>query len=330
MQNKILFRSLLILFLLSIGINTGLNADENEDPLKPEWIAIITPAAGWLNNETRFPFQMPSMGGPVERKAVIEDYGFGGGLVAMMYYKRISFTNVFFYFPKVNQSRLTGNVSYVAGTYPTNYIIEPYLGLGFVYANTDTEYRDFTYKEYIGSAVGIASFSKIDVDNHVFAPFPKIGFKLKIPVHHWYITPFYSYLYERVYTRAASPGGHVVVFATGNEYIGDPIIERNVDKFNTKLEKIYNSHLVGFDFFVDFHYFLQLRGKVYYNTNHELWTVRMIGSVLLTERFGVTAYFEYSEKITVTNTYALVGSTFFFAPEDFHDRISKIKSKGNY
>jgi len=91
----------------------------------------------------------------------------------------------------------------------------------------------------------------------------------------------------------------------------------DVPAFDKDNPKLYVSNLVGTDFFLDFHYFLQLRGKVYYNLNHDLWTVRLIGSLLFNEWLGLSAYFEYTEKITVTNTYLMVGPAIVLAPEAF-------------
>lgn len=298
----------------------------------PEWLGILTPTGGWLRNETRFHFKAPAgrQNGEIlykEHEATMTDDGAGGGLTLVGFYKWISVTDVFFHFWEVNQSRLVGNILYLSGTVPTPVFVEPYLGMGFVWVFTDTDYVDFNYAlrddETLGApAVGYAHFERISVDNQVLAPFPKIGAKLKIPVQHWYVTPFYSYMYESVATHARSPGGGVKVYYVGDKEAGrPPQLEIAVPPFDTDLEKEYNSHLAGADFFLDFHYFLQLRGKVYYNASWDLWTVRLIGSLLLNERVGISVYFEYSEKITVTNMYMLVGPAFVIAPPGYLEEM---------
>lgn len=319
----------LILFVAQAAVTTGPCRAEEKGP---DWLIVLTPTGGWLNNETTFRFKVPQgASGEIEYEehdATLADDGWGGGFTMMGFYKWVALTNVFFVFPNVNQSALTGNITYLSLTIPTPWIVEPYLGTGFVVVSTDTDYESFKYtlrQDYSGrDAVGYADFTAISVDNRVIAPFPKIGLKLKIPVQHWYVTPFYSYMYEFVTTHARSPGGDVQVYFEGDREAGrDPQLEVEVPSFDTVLNKQYGSHLVGADFFVDFHYFLQMRGKVYYNTNYDLWTVRLIGSMMINKWFGLSAYFEYSQKITVTNTYFLVGPAFVISPPGYFDEMMK-------
>lgn len=311
----------------------------------PDWLLVLTPTGGWLNNEVTFNIKVPQgAGGDVEyeeQQITLKDDGWGFGLTTVGFYKRISLTNVFFMFPKVNESRLIGNITYLAGTIPTGVFVEPYLGLGFVWVSTKTDYRDFYYRQkkdlYGDPAVGFASFERMAIDNRVLAPFPKIGAQFNLPLQHWYVTPFYSLMYEDVNVRARGistkndeHAGHVEVWyeedldEQGKPPTNStltPAVNVDVDAFDKRNPKEYLSNLVGLDFFLDFHYFLQLRGKVYYNANYNLWTTRFIGSVLFNEWFGMSAYFEYSQKITVTNVYLLVGPAFVLMPREFAQRI---------
>jgi hypothetical protein len=288
----------------------------------PEWLLLVTPTAGWLRNEARITFKVPVENGYDEHTATLTDDGWGAGLVAVGVYRFLSLTDVFFFFPDVNSSRLVGNIAYFAGEIPTGTFVEPYLGVGYVFVSTDTDYDDFKYSIEQAGMIGYATFPRISVDNVVSAPFPKAGLKFKIPVQHWYATPFYSLMYEDVRTHARSPGGHVEIYEPGGREAGDePEMRITVPAFDTNLHKTYLSHLVGTDLFVDFHYFLQLRAKVYYNTSYDLWTVRLIGSFLFSKHVGISAYFEYTEKITVTNTYFLVGPAFVFTPPGFLDGV---------
>ena len=296
----------------------------------PDWLVLATPTAGYLHNTTNFTIKMPTGNGYEEHKASLTDGGFGGGLVLVGFYKCFSLTDVFFYFPDVNSSSLVGNILYLSSAIPTGIFIEPFLGIGYAFVSTDTDYRDFRYQleqQYLGKPyVGHAAFGTMLVDNTVSAPFPKLGLKFKIPLQHWYLTPFYSLMDEEVRTHARSPGGHVKIYEKGRE-TGTPWLEVDVPTFDTDLHKHYRSNLVGLDWFMDFHYFLQLRGKTYYNTTYDLWTVQLIGSFLFSEYVGVTAYVEYSEKITVTNTYVLIGPAFVFMPPGFYDSVRHGGSK---
>jgi hypothetical protein len=165
----------------------------------------------------------------------------------------------------------------------------------------------------------------ISVTNKVVAPFPKVGVKFALPLQHWYVQPFYSLMYENVRTHARSGGGDVTLREVdpGTHELVEGGLESTIDirAFDTKSTQEYYSHLVGLDFLLDFHYFLQLRGKLYYNTNHDLWTLRLIGSVMFSAHMGIAAYFEYTEKITVTNMYFLVGPAILFSPEGFMEKM---------
>ncbi|MDY0060955.1 MAG: hypothetical protein RBU45_14180 [Myxococcota bacterium] len=306
----------------------------------PDWLFVLTPTGGWLDNEITFKIKVPQgIGGDTEYQEqwiTLRDQGYGLGLTAVGFYKHIALTNVFFAFPEVNESRLIGNITYLSGTYPTGTFANPYFGLGFVVVNTATNYEDFRYTQqdelYGEPAVGFAHFEQMRIDNTVIAPFPKLGLELELPIQHWSITPFYSLMVEDVETRARGistdeddEAGHVQVWYAddldaGKPPVGtgqNPAVAVDVPAFDKDNPKLYVSNLVGTDFFLDFHYFLQLRGKVYYNLNHDLWTVRLIGSLLFNEWLGLSAYFEYTEKITVTNTYLMVGPAIVLAPEAF-------------
>lgn len=311
----------------SVAFAAAALADERDAPEAdkgPEWFFLATPTAGYLHNTTNFTIKVPTGNGYEEHEASLTDDGFGTGLVFVGFYRYFSVTDVFFWFPDVNSSSILGNILYFSSTIPTKTFVEPFLGIGYAFVSTDTDYEDFAYEldqQYLGRPyVGHATFEQMAVENTVQAPFPKLGLKFKLPIQHWYVTPFYSLMDEEVQTHARSPGGGVKIYEKGRE-TGEPWLEVAVPPFDTEIEKQYVSHFVGADFLLDFNYFLQLRGKTYYNLTHDLWTVRIIGSFLFSDYVGVTAYVEYSEKITVTNTYVLVGPAFVFLPPGFMDRV---------
>lgn len=306
----------------------------------PEWMVVVSPTVGWLRNTTTFPVPV---GRDEDGELEFDDYemtddGWGAGVTLMGYYKRLSLTNVFFGFPDVNHAKLLGNITYLSVAIPTPIFVEPYLGTGLALIGTEADFYNFTDTR-IDSLnndtlwlEGHAHMGWISVDNTVVAPFPKVGAKFKIPLQHWYVTPFYSYMYEYVKVHARSGGGEVRLFECtdsscdelAEDYPWDTVDVRAFDKTTVKN---YHSHLVGADFFLDFHYFLQLRGKLYYNTNHDLWTVRLIGSMMFSKNMGISAYFEYTEKITVTNTYFLIGPSFVFSPPGFMDEMMERRKK---
>jgi hypothetical protein len=302
----------------------------------PDWMLVVTPMGGVLRNTARFevPTGSADEDGDGETELTYDTYeytdtGWGGGATLMGFYKYVSLTSVFFGFPEVNQSHVLGNITYLGGMIPTGSFVEPYLGMGLALVATDIRFFDFQdtkYDEYAGMTMrGDASMPFIHVRNDVVAPFPKVGVKFALPIQHWYVQPFYSLMYEQVHTRARSGGGEVQLREVDPETheLVDGGLETFIEvrAFDSDRTKEYVSHLVGMDFLVDFHYFLQLRGKVYYNTNHDLWTLRLIGSIMLSAHMGIAAYFEYTEKITVTNTYFLLGPAIMFSPEGFMEEM---------
>lgn len=321
--------SIAILCLLSTG--TGRAASSDQATAGPPWLVIAAPTAGWLKNELTFPL-------PVGREAngdfryddydLIDD-GWGGGLTLTGFFKQLSLTNVFFYFPAVNHATVLGNITFLSWTYPTNTFVKPYLGLGALLVDIDADISDFhdTRIEDLGSLtlIGYASMESIAVDVRVLSAFPKVGLRFNLPIQHWYLQPFYSYMYENVRVQARSSGGAVELYeydpATQQPTSNQPTDVIVINPFDTDKDKTYHSHRVGLDFLLDFHYFAQLRGGMSYSVNHDLWTVRLIGTLLLNQYVGITASFEYSEKITLTNTYVLVGPAFVFSPPGYFDSI---------
>jgi hypothetical protein len=316
---------------LSEEATTGGLEDENEDENEnnkiesskskgPDWLIVVTPTGGWLGNKTRVSFPVSST---QKDEATLKGDGWGAGLTVVAFYKYVSLLNVFFLFPSANQSFLIGNITYLSAAIPTPVFVEPYIGIGLAVVNTNTDYKDFSHVYKTGNREGHAEFDQIKVDNMVVAPYPKIGAKFKIPLQHWYVTPFYSFMYENVSTEVRLPASQVEILDEDGSR--EDLIE--TDAVHVDKEKEYYSHLVGANFFVDFHYFLQLRGELYYNTNHDLWTTRMIGSVLFNKYIGISAYFEYSQKITVTNAYFLIGPAFVISPPGYFDKMMKRRKK---
>jgi hypothetical protein len=316
----------------SVAVGQPDSAADTVDVSNLPWLTVGTITGGWLRNTTRFLIKVPQgSSGAVEyeeHEAALTDDGLGFGLTAVGFYKRIAFTSVNFLFPDVNQSLVGGTITTVSGTIPTGTRFEPYLGSGIIYTNTDTEYRDFTYSLeqalYGRPAIGYATFPAMDIDVAVWALTPRVGLRIALPIQHWYITPYYCYMLEWVESHARSPGGHVEVYYKGDREQGlPPQLEVDVPAFNTRSYKDYGAHMVGTHFFLDFHYFLQLRGQMYYNISYRLFTCRFTGTVLLNRYIGLTAYVEYSQKQTVTNTYVLVGPSFLLGPRRYLEKFKR-------
>jgi len=306
----------------------------------PRWLALVSPTFGWLRNTSRFPAPVgkDADGELVYDEFEMTDDGYGGGLTLMGFYKHVSLVSVLFGFPDVNQASLYGAVTALNATIPVGprgFPVRPYLGLGFVAVQTDADIRDFDALrvDELGGVTlrGHAHMDRIRVNNTVLGVYPKVGPHIQLPIQHWWVRPYYSFLYENVRTRARSTGGQVDLY----EY--DPVEDRelsdqpwetvHIRPFDSTKTKEYRSHIVGLDVFFDFHYFLQLRGEITYNASRGLWTNRWIGSMMFNRYVGLSLYFEHSQKITVTNTYFLVGPSFILSPDAFWDRIEARRAR---
>jgi hypothetical protein len=276
-------------------------------PRRP-WHLVLTPMAGVLRNTIRFEYEVPT--GPDEvtpRSKELEDTGAGTALSAVFVYRRLALTNVFFVVPRVNSSLVIGNVFFATWSHPLHRVVELFTGVGMAIHGVRTHlvnFEDTVTKEGVSAT---AHFDSFRVKNDVFAPFPKIGLRFNLPVQHWYVAPWVSYLFEGLRLEVSSPGGSV--------YIPDPVNETKIIPpiFSQKW-KYYHSALVGADLFLDFHYALQLRVKFYYNATFQKVNLRVIGSAILSRRvpLGLTFYLEYSQGIIHDNLYGFIGPSYMF------------------
>ena len=288
----------------------------------PDWAVMATPLLGWLDNTTTIDVKVPSKDDYIERTMTMSGSGWGTGMMVNAFYRRWSLCDILYYFPDVNNTRMWGNIVIASTTIPTGTFVEPFLGFGFAYVGTDSELDDFTYS--MDSAlsdgtptVGYAHFDQFAVDTQNVQVFPEIGVKLKIPIQHWYVQPFYQLMYEHLNAHAHTRSGRAEVYRQldGYRVYDIPVM---FDKENVTE---YTSHVAGASFGLDLFYFLRLQGCVYYNVSHNLLSTRLMASALFSRYVGVSAYFEYQDMIIVDNTYAMIGLTFFKMPSDFFDSI---------
>jgi hypothetical protein len=269
---------------------------------------ILTPMAGFLHNTLRFQYNVPT--GPNEttaRTRALVDQGWGGALVSVFVYRKLVITNIFFTIPEVNSSLVIGDVlsAHYAISLGRRFALVP--GVGMTYHAIKTDLRNFSDTVTKQGVTATARFDEFHVRNHVFAPYPKLGLRISLPIQHWTITPNFSYLYEALKLTVSSPGGRV--------YIPPPIDEeKTIPPIEADEWKHYHSFRMGLDLFFDFHYALQLRVKMHYDVNHELFSLRAIGSAFFSRRLplGMCVYFEYSQGIIHDNIYAFFGPSYLF------------------
>ena len=141
--------------------------------------------------------------------------------------------------------------------------------------------------------------------------------KFKIPIQHWHILPFYSYFYEEVTSNVSYGAGKILTPRLDllNPFeLADGISKESNDNIlypgGARVFKKYYQSIVGVNIFLDFHYFIQLRANIYRNLTRNLWTARVFLTFFFHENIGISAYYEYAERITGQYSYWLIGPTF--------------------
>ncbi|MCK5797373.1 MAG: hypothetical protein KAI47_09330 [Deltaproteobacteria bacterium] len=277
-------------------------------PKKKTWRLIITPAGGFFKNVLRFTYEVPT--GPNEltsRTKELVDTGAGGAFVSTFISGKWAITNVTFLIPNVNRSRVLGSTFYLSYRHPLNTWLDLFGGLGLVIMDIDGHYQDF---EDTITKSGVSATARLDdiwVRNTVFAPFPRLGVRFNLPIQHWFVAPWVSYLYEAFEIDFRSTGGRV--------YIPAPIDDtKKIPSLRSKHWKQYHSALVGLDLRLDFHYALQLRARIHYDLNHDKLSIRLLGTAFFSRKvpIGMAVQFAYVEGIVHDNTYAFVGPSFLF------------------
>lgn len=292
-------------------------------PIPPlDWMYTLTPVFGYLDNTTTINAKIPTRTGDKVREISLTGEGWGTGLMAVGFYKWLTAMNVFYYFPDVNSSIMWGNISLLQATYPTDFFLKPFVGMGIAYIGTDSDLYNYRYSvddqlEDGTPTVGHAYFGHFACDTSNVMLIPEIGVKIKIPIQDWNIRPFYQFEYEHLLARARTGDGVVEVYrqADGSHLYQIPL---NFDKENLTE---YYSHVVGAGFSIDYHHFLSMQGRVYYNISHDLLSAQVIGSLMFSRYFGIAAYFEYQDMIVVDNIYFMLGLSFLGLPTDFWNAV---------
>lgn len=321
----------------------------------PDWMIMLSPSAGFINNKVKVKFRIPRQNGYEDSRLTMEDNGWGPGLVAVGMYKRLVLVNVLYLFPKVNHSLVIGGMSQLSATIPTPIFVKPYLAAGLFYQVSKTHMENFvdSLDSHMSNGTlttGYGYFDELNVRCRILNPFPEIGARFMLPIQHWYITPYYSAWFDFVKSRTRAPnGGEVYIYNRGheqpetkptwdddwsdaqkeqamldNDWPMEPIMVKPFDKPSDKLNI---SHLVGAWINIDFNYFLQLQANLYYNLTHKLFSARLIGTVQFSKYVGLSAYFEYQNLEMVDNIYFFIGPSFVFFPPGWIDNVWAVKDQ---
>ncbi|MCK6382492.1 MAG: hypothetical protein L6Q54_14745 [Leptospiraceae bacterium] len=213
------------------------------------------------------------------------------------------------------RSSFVGTLNYLQYSWENKSQFVPTFGIGFFNGFVNTTVKDFVAFDPSQKSVIYSSY--VNASSHVVNPFPKLGMKIKIPVQHWYVAPFYSYFYEEVTANVSYGTGKVLspdpaLFNpfTFAETIGNSSNNSLLYPGEARSLKKYYQNVVGANIFLDFHYFIQLRANIYRNLTRNLWTARVFLTFFFHKNIGISAYYEYAERITGHYNYWLIGPTF--------------------
>lgn len=313
-----MYRFLIIIFSLflfcdSLYAQSLKNSDTSRSTLKEEkkkkdWFVVITPSVGVFKNILRFSYDVPT--GPdqttTQTKELV-DTGWGGGLVTNLIWGRFSLANVFFMVPEVNSSRVIGSTLYASYRHPLTPWLDIFGGLGFVYNQIDGHYKNFEDEVTANGVTAKAVMKDIYVVDDVYVPFPRLGLRFNLPIQHWYIAPWVSYMYETFHISLNSTGGVA--------YIPEPVnATRELPPIEANRWKSYHSPLIGVDLRIDYHYALQLRTRIHYDLNHDKLNIRLTAFAFFSRNIpvGVVTHFTYAEGVVHDNIYVFLGPSYMF------------------
>lgn len=296
-----------------------------------KWMFTISPSIGNANTSVpvkyRYPYyQTNSLGIPnmdqfqlLRNDFLMDMKGSGYGIQFGAFKKNLAILSVIYEFPKAGEARLTGAVNYIQYTTEFFQNYNPVFGLGYFQGSTDGKLKKFS--DFFPETGTIASFPELSVKQDYNSIFPILGIKIKIPIHNWSLTPYYSYAYETLKVDSQFSFGRMVpkmVLDQNPAYYYLPYLYQPnaltdiLYPLGVKIKEDYYKNIVGSFFAIDYFYFLQLRGDINYNLQNHNKTIRLFPVILFHKNFGLTGYFEYSEKGSVISRYWFLGPSFNF------------------
>ena len=289
------------------GVEAGSGVSASPLPRK-SWLLVLSPIVGGLKNTIDFKYDVPTgKDETTTREKSMTDTGWGFGLTGVFVWKQLALTNVTFYIPDVNSSRVFGNVLSAHYSLPVYKWVEPAFSVVLVYNRVDATFVNFEDAITKEGVTAVAHFDRFYVKNDIYTLVPKAGLKIRLPIQHWHVKPFVGYMGEWVHVNVHTPGGNV--------HVPPPVnLDKAIPAISSNKWLDYHSVLVGGELFLDFHYALQLRSIFYYNLSHDTFNLRVIGSAIFSRKvpIGLTTYFEWSEGISHDNLYFFAGPAWMF------------------
>lgn len=258
---------------------------------------IVTPLGGMLNNKLNInliklsyiPMSQQYVPTGVEKKT-LSDNGPEFGVMFLVIGKNFTITEFPFY-ARANESDIFGNMLYINGFYPLTSIISVNAGMGLIWHEIRMDMKN--------SINNGRQISKGSVN--ILVPIPKLGLKFKLPIKGCSINPYLGYMSERVGTDIDTE-----VLTSANKIVSKIDIE-------TK----YRSVLYGTNLYFDYHHFLQLVVKFYYqdmleDEDDDIITARARASMMFNKQWGIAARIEYMEHTVDKTLSFLIGPVYSF------------------
>lgn len=308
-----------------------------------KWLFTITGFSGTVKSDFNLKYRLPYLkqntSGQqdlylLQGNKPLPGVGNGGGFQFGGFYKNWSFTSVGFDFPnsihkdktdiyntvQKTRARITGALVFSRYTWKNKKkLFEPFVGLGYfsglgphMSANIDH------FISYAPEINRYMYYSNQQVDVNVTNPFPKAGIKIKLPIQHWHIAPFYAYGFETVQTDVTVQPGSTFYAENPLEAPGRFINHIQNESLDFQLPFHFSNtskkyhHRPGMSLYMDFRRFVSLRLFVFRNTNYNRWVVNGIFNLMFTPHIGITAFGEYGERELATIRYWMIGPTIVF------------------
>ncbi len=317
------------LFIATLSAIEKPNFDFNK------WFYLITPFTGEGSNANQIPFRLFQS---KDQNIIVHSgnksfagKGKGFGTEFLAFNKNWQLLYIGFHFPWYKnsdsiifydnfqniQTKVTGQIFSLRYKFE-NQKIEPFFGVSYFEGygphdhsviNNFILYSNFT-NEFI-------QIPKVDVKVYVEDPNISMGMSFKIPIQNWRLETIYSYAGERVYTNLVTSYARNIPFNEvisefNNLYSFDINSENAILPIHYTIRKKYFSHRLGISLYMDYRRFISLRLSFKRDVTFNRWISNAMFNIILSQHFGLSFFYEYSERSVGTIRYWLVGPTFVF------------------
>lgn len=300
-----------------------------------KWFYVATPFYGTGYNSNQIPFRMFQF---KENEIVVHSgsksfggYGNGTGLEFLAFNKNWQILYVGFKFPMYAnkddlnfynsfqsiKTAVTGHVISLRYTFFESKI-SPFIGSSYFQGDGPHDHsivNNFILYSY--NTNKFIQIPRVDVKVYVQDPNPYIGLSFKLPIQNWKIDTIYSYGFERVFTHLNTSYGKdydsVDVYNNFQQlFLNNYDFNSTILPMNYSINKKYFANRLALSLFMDYRRFVSLRLTFRRDLTFNRWVSNAVFGLIFSQHFGLSIFYEYSERSVGTIRYWLAGPSFVF------------------